>query len=144
MSSFKTNEKTKQSYENFVASAQCWVARAGGKNNEHQSSPQKAQKISKDQRSTDEKRRQRLQWTVLFVEHSASLCCKEAFVPLTPCLSHERRMTKEKQRKQSSSRYRLIHMFLTLPPSGSRQLHMCRMKKTAACFKRFPIMILYT
>lgn len=21
----------------------------------------------------------------LFVEHSASLCCKEAFVPLTPC-----------------------------------------------------------
>lgn len=60
--------------------------------------------------------------------------------------SHGRRITKEKQHKQaeSSSRYRLIHIFLTLPPSGSRLLHMCRMKKTAASFKRFPIMTLYT
>lgn len=80
---------------------------SGEKNNEHQSSPQEAQKTSKDQRSTDEKHRQRLQWTVLFVEHSASLCCKEAFVPLAPCLSHGRRITKEKQRKQTEQ--------LTLP-----------------------------
>lgn len=53
-------------------------------------------------------------------------------------------LKKSNTNKQSSSRYGLIHIFLTLPPSGSRQLHMCRMKKAAACFKRFPIMILYT